>query len=325
MALSSPRWPTLIRALVIAAILASTSASTYFLMREEVPGDVVTRFQALAKPAAAQRPEWGPRIGSLAIARAIYTKDKEQLAENVALLYAAGFLLAGLVYVAISARAAPFMALGTFAAIYYCNTPLPEGTWCPWDVPVLVLSSAGLLLALRRQVWPLALLAIASVAFKETLLLMALFILFYEGRSWRFRLSWVGGAMLAGLLLRYGIEQVLYRAIDHAAFLHQKGDPDNELRVLRNLHTLVSSNPNSLWFANAGLWLLTLIMPAQDRVLAGVRWIGLAFYAGLLFAGHFKEFRIFLEILPGALLLAHGVIDARAPEAPPLRPHAQTS
>ncbi len=301
-----------VRGIVLLGLLLSTTASSYFLMRKSTTEHVMRRFDYVSagpKHYAEIRPEWRPRIASTALARAIYARDRRVMAEHVATLFAACFFATGLLYVLIDRRAAPLLLLGTFAALYYCNTPRAENTWYPWDMPSLFFGAATLLLALRRAVVPLALTVLMAVTFKETLALMALFFLFYEGFTPRWRMGWAGGVLIAGVVLRLVIEHGVGRPVHHTSFLHLDGNGALDYRAADNLRYLFSGEVNHVLWANAGLWLTVFLIPSRDPVLSGFRWIVLAFYVGLLAAGSFNEFRVFLEVLPGSLLLLHRLFD----------------
>ena len=308
---------TLIRALVLVGMLLSTTASTYFLFKEQSAQEsVLKRFGRLtSEPFASQRPEWGPRIGSLALARLVFHREhsREQRAEEIARYFSGAFFVTGLCYVLTSPAAAPFMLLGTFSALFYCSTERAEDTWYPWDAPALCLAAAALCLALRRQRVALALLCIAAVPFKETLLVMALFLLFMEGHPLRRRVLWTAVTVALGAALRLGIELKLGAAVEHARFLHVHGKSERPLRILDNMHHLFNLELNHVLWVNAGLWALVFFIPCEDRVLAGFRWIAASLYLGLFLAGSFNEFRIFLEALPGSLLLAQRLFAASVP------------
>ncbi|HET8939138.1 MAG TPA: hypothetical protein VFN67_37090 [Polyangiales bacterium] len=303
----------MVRALVLLSMLLATSASTYFLMREHAARpSVLKRFQKLARdPLLEQRPEWRPRVASIVLVQRMLPSEKDAAAAAIALLFAAGTLLAGIFYILTSPRAAPVMLLGTFAALVYCNTPRAEDTWYPWDIPALVLSAACLWLAVRRFTPALALLAVAAVPFKETVLLMAGLIMFFDDQPLRKRIAWTVGALIAGVCVRVGIEAWIGQAVDHARFLHVHGKSERPLRLMDNLHYVFDTNLNHVLWANAGLWATVFIIPSRDRVLSGFRWIALLIYAGLLFAGSFNEFRVFLEALPGSLLLVSNLFDSQ--------------
>lgn len=303
----------LTRAIVLAAMLLSGTASTYFMMRDQAASESVRkRFVRIAnEPPERQRPEWRPRIASLALARWVMRDTPAaKRPEVIARYFAGGYFATGVAYIATSVRAAPFMLLGTLAALVYCNTERAEDTWYPWDMPALVCAALISCLAVRRQVVPLALAVVAAVPFKETLLVMALFFLFLESRTWRFRVSWAAGTIAVGIALRLGIEAWLGGQTDHAHFMHVHGKPERELRVFDNLRHIFSLDLNHVFWVNAGLWAVLFLIPSRDRMLSGFRVIAACFYAGLLLAGSYNEFRIFLEALPGALLLAHGLFDA---------------
>lgn len=238
--------------------------------------------------------------------------------ERIAGMYALGFFATGLVYLLIDPRAAPLMLLGTFAALFYCGTPVAQTTWYPWDMPALFFSALTLWLATRRQSWALAAAILIGMTFKETVLLMALLFLFYEQRSLRWRVGFAGGTFAIGCLLRAGIEQMVGGRMEHSAFLHVRGRPSHMYRFVDNLDFLFSPQLNHVAFANAGLLLLVFLIPTRDPVLTGVKLVTLLFYGGLLLAGSFNEFRVFLEALPGSLLLLYYLFDnapAREPNS----------
>jgi len=308
------------RALVLGGMLLSTTASTYLLMKEHAAAEsVLRRFQKLAyEPLSSQRPEWRPRVASIALIRRVLPSkqagaaSKADRVEAIARYFAAGTFVAGVFYILTSPRAAPFMLLGTLAALMYCNTDRAEDTWYPWDMPALVLAAAALWLAVKRQRLALALLTVAAVPFKETLLVMAGLLLYFETPRLRVRIAWAAATVLAGVALRWGIEASIGAAVDHTRFLHVHGKSERPLRLFDNLHYVFDSNPNHVVWANAGLWALVFFIPSHDRVLSGFRWVAACLYFGMLLAGSFNEFRVFLEALPGSLLLAHGLFDAAA-------------
>lgn len=304
------------RAGVLAGMLLATTVTSYFLMLEHAASQSVQRrFHKLVRePLTEQRPEWRPRIASIALAARVLPADtrargRRASAEAIARYFAAGTFLAGVFYILARPRVAPFMLLGTLAALVYCNTPRAEDTWYPWDVPALVLAAAALWLALRRYRLPLALLAIASVPFKETLLVMAGLLLFFEDQPLRSRLAWTLGTLVLGLSLRWGIEAWIGANVDHARFLHVHGKSERPLRLFDNLRYVFDTNLNHVIWANAGLWALVFFIPSRDRVLSGFRWLAGLLYLGLLFAGSFNEYRVFLEALPGSLMLAHELFE----------------
>jgi hypothetical protein len=251
--------------LVLCALLASTASttvSTWFWMHEQVTSSVTRRFEYGEKRFAHYeriRPEWRARIGANELVRAFYAGDDAVMGKRIARLFALGFLATGFVYLWLDVRAAPFLILGIFAALYYCGTPRAENTWYPWDVPALFFCALTLLLAVRRQTIALAAVILVAITFKETLLLMALLFAFYEGWTPRQRAAWAGGTFGAGLALRFALQTAL-------------GDP----------------------------------------VLRGFKLVALLGYARLWLAGSYNEFRVFLEFLPGSLLLAWRVLDQPA-------------
>jgi hypothetical protein len=311
--------PIWIRRLVLCALLASTTVSTYFWMSEQASSKVTRRFDYGEKRFAAYsgiRPEWRARIGATALVRTFYTGDHEVMGKRIAWMFALGFLATGLVYLLLDRRGAPFLILGTFAALYYCGTPRTENTWYPWDAPALFFGALTLLLAVRRQTFALAAAILVASTFKETLLLMALLFAFYEGWTPRQRAAWAGGTFGLGLVLRFALQAALGEPVNHAAFLHVHGKPNMEYRWLDNLRYVFATELNHVAWTNLGLWLLVFFIPTRDAVLRGFKLVAFVGYLGLLLAGSYNEFRVFLEFLPGTLLLAWRLLDDPAATSP---------
>jgi hypothetical protein len=159
---------------------------------------------------------------------------------------------------------------------------------------------------------------VIAVPFKETLIVMALYYLFFDHRTLRWRVMWMTCVASAGILMRAAIERAIGGAYEHAHFLHVHGKPSRELRLFDNLNYIFDLHPNHVLLANAGMWLIVFLIPSRDSVLSGFRLIVAALYAGLLLAGSYNEFRIFLEVLPGSLLLLHGLFERDALASEPI-------
>lgn len=313
--------PVWMRRVVVCALLLSTTASTYFLMHDQASSKVMRGFDYGQKNFAAYarvRPEWRARIGATMLVRAFHTADREAMAVRIAWMFALGFLLTGLLYVCIDPRAAPLMVLATFCALYYCCTPRAENTWYPWDVPALFFGAATLLLAIRRQTLWLAATILVAITFKETLLAMAAMFLYYEDQTPRRRVAWAAGTIGLGLAARWALQSVLGAPVAHLAFLYDHGKIGRGLRVVDNLKTIFSTELNHVLWCNVGLWLLVFFIPTRDPILRGFKLSALICYAGLLFAGSYNEFRVFLELLPGTLLLAWQLLDGSSRHARPM-------
>lgn len=311
----SRRTVAIVRALALCGLLVSLTVSTYYWMHDAAGEKVLRSFDYRGKRGESYvslRPEWRARVGSTGIALLFATDDAELRRQRIAQSFAIGFFLTGALYVLISRRAAPIMMLGTFAALYYGSTPRAEDTWYPWDMPALVFGALTLCLALRRRAVWLAVAILIAVPFKETLIVMALYYLFFDQRSLRWRLAWTAGVASASLLLRAAIERAIGGAYEHANFLHVHGRPARELRLFDNLNYIFDLHPNHVLLVNAGMWLIVFLIPSRDSVLSGFRLIVAALYAGLLLAGSYNEFRVFLEVLPGSLLLLHGLFERDA-------------
>lgn len=286
-------------------VVASVSASTYLLMQEQLDKSAVSKIQRLVDSPAKARQEFAPRIASVFLVKAFYTGQRKQMKERLVVYFALSMALLGAIYWLMSPRASLLLMYGTFAALYYCTTPITLDYWYPWDIPALVLSALSLLLALRQKVLPLAVLSALSVLFKETLLLSALYICFFPKLTLKLRLRWCAAAVALGVALRVIAEKLTRKETHHADFLHDGGKPENALRVVQNLRELFSPQINHLLWANAGLLLLVLLFPAGNGVLRGARYIALVFLCGIFLLGKVSEYRIFLELLPVSLLLAY--------------------
>jgi len=318
-----------LRVVVYAFVVASVSASTYFLFQDQLGKESVTKVQRLVDAPEKARQEFAPRIASVLLVKTFYTRNREEMKERLALYFSASMALLGAIYWMTSRHASLLMMYGTFTALYYCTTPVTLDTWYPWDMPALVLSALALLLALRQKIVPLAILAVVSVTFKETLLLSALYIGFMPGPNLKTRFRWCGGALILGVATRIITEKLTGKGTpQHSHFLHDGGKPEKAFRIVQNIQELFSLQSNHLLWANAGLVLFVLLFPAGSGVLRGARYVALIFLGGIFFLGKISEYRIFLELLPVSLLLAHRLFagavftDGAGSYAPLRRPRA---
>jgi hypothetical protein len=318
----SARW---VQPLALVMLLASATVSTYYLMHGVATERVLKTFdfgdERFDRYRSVRR-EWRPRVGSTLLVRAFHSTDRETMRHRIALFFAASFFALGVLYLLIDRqigrqigrRAAPFMILGTFLALYYANTPLAENTWQPWDMPALVLSALALLFALRQSPWLLAVTIIAAVPFKETLLVMVAFYPFFEGRSRRWGLAWAALVFALGYALRLVIEILVANPIGPNAFsYHVNADPSRMSRLEENARFLFSFELNHLAWANAGTLLILFLLPAPRPVLRGFKVAAALLYLGLFVTASFNEFRVFFEALPGGLLLLFAALHPDRP------------
>jgi hypothetical protein len=305
-----------LRVIVYVFVVASVSASTYFLMQDQLEKASVVRIQRLVEAPEKARQEFAPRIASVLVVKAFYTRSREQMKERLVVYFSLSMALLGAIYWLTSKQASLLSMYGTFTALYYCTTPVTLDTWYPWDMPALLLSALGLLLALRQKVVLLAALSVVSVAFKETLLLSALYICFFPSLKPKARYCWCGGALALGVVTRIITEKLLGRETQHSDFLHDHGKPQDAFRIIQNFDELFSLRINHLLWANAGLILFVLLFPAGSGVLRGARYIALVFLGGIFLLGKVSEYRILLELLPVSLLLAQRLFGGETTSLP---------
>lgn len=112
--------------------------------------------------------------------------------------------------------------------------------------------------------------------------------------------------------MRIGAEQLYGKRVRHSDFLHVQGRAEKELRIVDNLGDLFSLKVDSLLWVNAGLLIWVFFLPSTG-VLRGARWLALASFVGIFFLGKVNEYRIFLELLPVSLLLAHNLFQKESP------------
>lgn len=293
------------------AVLALTLSVSVLLLFRMVPArPLLVRFQYGEKVFHNYyhvRKEFRPRLGSTSVVRAFYTRNPRDMRQRIAWFFALWFLACCLVYVLTSVRAAPFLMLGTFAAIYYNCTPAAEHIWHPWDMPALFFSALVMMFAYRRITWGLAATIFGGIFFKETILVFGLLLLFFDNISWKRRLIWCFATLAIGYGIRHGIETYVHNPEGFDSFsYHINGNPHQMFRWQENLKWLTSSDINNVLFVNLGTLVFLFILPTRgDRVLLGFKAFAAIFYVSLFFAGSFNEFRIFIEALPGGLLLMY--------------------
>jgi hypothetical protein len=303
-------WRRIAPAFAFALVMLALIASTYALFRDVAESDRVReRFDYPPEQIASYdtiRKEFRPRIASTWIVSKFHTEDRKAMRDRIAAYSAVWFAVACVAYAIADRRAAPFVALGTFAAVYYCCTPRGGDIWHPWDMPVLALSAVGLACALRGWIGPLMLTVFVGVTFKETLVLMGLLPLFMEGRSLRRRLAWCAAMCLVGYGIRLGIEIALDNPLGPNAMSYRLEDKEHKaLRCSKNLHQLVRTTWNHVLLANLGTAFTLVLLPAKRPVLRGYKVVAALLLLGLLFAGNFGEMRTFLDAVPAGMFVLY--------------------
>jgi hypothetical protein len=177
--------------------------------------------------------------------------------------------------------------LGTFAGLMY-NFIIPAGKWFyPWDYASMFFFTWACLLFIRKECWPVLLIAFIGSLFKESLGIVALLAFFFAGWSWRRRLLAFAGTAAACWLGRHALMAAY--GVTTPAFA-----PEHWFAA--NLHNLFSLHLNHMLFANAGALVLMFLVP-------GRQWLPLKLLAGVFVLGQFlygvtEEFRIWYELLP---------------------------
>ena len=314
MGAAGTRWRRLLVIAVYAMIGLSLSYSVYYLFRYHATENLVSRFDygeaEFENGLEDVRREWRPRIGSILLVRLFHTPHDGVMGHRLSIWFGAWFGVIALLYVGLDRRAAPFLALGTFAAISYAHSPITGNVWYPWDMPALLLATLALLFALRRNRWALAAVVVLAVPFKETVLVMGLLLLFFEGPSLRSRIAFTAAVIAAGIGLRLVIAAIVGTPVGPDAFSYRVfDDPSRVTRFALNLSYVFSAKANSFWWANVGTIALLFVLPVKDRVLRGMRLVGAVFLGALLFAGTYNELRVFLELLPASLLIVWRFLD----------------
>lgn len=260
------------------------------------------------------RKEFRPRIGSTSLVRLFHTTNDRVMRERIAIHFALGFVALSLVYLMIDLRSAFFLMLGSFASIeYMLLNPAWGWSWMPWDMPAVFWSALALLFALRRSRWGLLITVLAGVVFKETIIVMGLFFLFFDTFSVRQRVAWAAVAIGLAYGIRLGIEYAVSNPMFWEAYSYQLyGRKDTDFRWQANLKYIFSLRMHHFVWVNLGTLLLVYLLPTQDAILRGFKFILICFCFGLFFAGTMAENRIFLEALPGSLLILSETIRARS-------------
>lgn len=256
------------------------------------------------------RKEFRPRVASTLAVRVFHTADAKEMRKRSAGYFTLLFALTCMLYLWLDVKAAPFLMVGTFAGVSYACSRVAEFIWHPWDFPALFLGALAIVLALKRRFWATAATVLVGVAFKETLLLYALLLPFIPKLSLRTRLISTLTTIAGGLGLRFAIERATRNPHGFDAFSYNiNANPKLMFRWEENLNWLLETNWNHILFVNLGTFLLVFFLPTRHPVLRAFKWgVVPLFYVGLFVAGSYNEFRVFLEAMPGALILLYGTL-----------------
>jgi hypothetical protein len=243
-----------------------------------------------------------------------HTPNPNIMPKRISAYFALSFAALSLVFLMIDLRSAFFLMLGSFASIQYVlANPSWGWYWTPWDMTAVFWSALALLFALRRNRWGLLFTLLAGVFFKETVIVMGLFFLFFDTLSVRQRVIWAAVAIGLSYGVRLGIEYAVSNPMFWEAYSYRLYNrKDMDLRWQANLKYIFSLRSHHFVWINLGTLLLVYLLPTRDAILRGFKLVLLCFCGGLFFAGTMAETRIFLEALPGSLMILSENLRARA-------------
>ncbi len=206
--------------------------------------------------------------------------------------------------VTLSLRHALLINLGIFAGMIYYFSPAAGYYFYPWDIPATLFFTLGIIFFEQKQPVMMALAILIGCLFKETVLVCALLLLFYDRWNFGRRLL-----MFIALVASYAICKKMFLAqwsVTTAAFSMNNSASLTDLlspAILKeNLDFIFVPKLNNVFFVNAGTLVAAAVLcwgKAQRPYLLVI----LAFSAALLYYGSYREFRVFMQVLPPCLIL----------------------
>ena len=205
----------------------------------------------------------------------------------------------GLLYIAAAPRQSLFYLFGTFSAVQFGYWPQLLRVY-PWDLPIIFVFAAFVLLYSRGQYWWALFLLPLGMGFKETTAVLCLAFLFSDlgkkRKACMFLLSLAACLMAKAAIDLYVHVPLVIFTMEHG---YQAQNPDN-LYLIRNLKALMSVHFLPL-LVNGGTLLTLLILQPANQTGRALRAIGCVFVGAILCFGMVDEFRIFFEMIPLAL------------------------
>lgn len=263
-------------------------------------------------PLAEQQPAFHGRWLTSSAARFVVDGREQQGAAPIIGIWTMVWLFG--VYVVMIAlwreRAALFM-FGTACAVAWSYSSPLSGEITPWDIPVLLVWTVGAWLFTQRRYGALAVLAVAGVAVKETTLVLALPLLFEVGVPAVERATRLAKAVVAGLAVKLLMSGAVGTWAGGATL--RRADT-GEWNFASNVRDLVHDWPGNAVFTTAGIVAASLILGRMERAALAIFavFLGSQFFFGLV-----HEHRIFLELVPLALLPFAALGDAVSSEPRP--------
>ena len=228
-------------------------------------------------------------------------------------------------------RDALMIMLGVFAGLMY-NFIVPAGKWFyPWDMPTMFFFTWACLLYDQRRFLPLLIVVWLGSLFKETTLCCALLVLLADYLPWKKRIIGFAAVALVCLVTRkllmaaYGVHTMFF-ALNNTASIHDLISKTWTV-LTDNIHLLFSPILNHVLFANAGAFLVMMLIPWRTRRDMVFKILAVAFIIGQFLCGIIIEFRIWYEILPLGWMLVSETLSSRhllvqETQAAPRRPVA---
>jgi len=247
--------------------------------------------------------------------------------ENVFGLYHACWLFAFFVVLIIFLENPLMVMFGTLAGMFYTLTPAAVYYSYAWDMPAIFFFTLGYFLWRQKQYnWMLAVIFLGC-PFKETTAVIAI-LYFFTDMPRKKQCLYFGIAAVMTLLQKIVIMEAYYHTMTvltqnlHSAPEDAKGLAATTLG--QNLKEFFTLKWNHFIFVNAGTLLVSLCLPAHNKVQWGTKALLGAFFVCQALAGSFNEFRIMLEALPIALMAIAEYLNTLIPQtagaASPLKP-----
>ena len=263
----------------------STSANAYLFANHKIGHDIVVT-------------PWRARVFSWSLSSAMFNGEisAEKFA-HLAGLWSALWLAAALVVLAAGfPRHALLYIFGMFGALLYATTPPAGGLLYPWDGPALFGVTVGLVLA-RRNPLLLFLFVPWFIGFKETVIPLGIFILFWPKLDRVHRVEYFVLFMIVSVIARMSFMKATGADGVALQFMTDTGQP----YLVHNLKLLFSAELYHPALVCGGLVLAMYLVPARDWMARAINWIGAAIIASLMITGCINEYRIFHELIPLAL------------------------
>jgi hypothetical protein len=253
----------------------------------------------------------GPALSSWLLDKAYretgQTREKEQISyQTIFGFYHAGWLFLLFLLLILCRRDALFIMLGVFAGLMYNLTDYKHG-WCyyPWDISNMFFFTLACLLYDQRKIWPFLAACVTGYQFKETSLLCAVLIFFYQDWSWPKRV----GGFVGAVLLSFGINHLMmvhYGVTAPLLAMDDTGSLYNHLfhnAAPENLAYLFSLELHHVLFSNAGALLIILLVPWRNYREVTFKTLLVVFVVCEFAFGLVMESRIWYEILPLSWML----------------------